>query len=381
MAAFVSAANLRICDPLLPQIADELGVTVGSAAAVVTAFSVSYGVSQVIVGPLGDARGKPQMAMLGSLWAGAFTVACAAMPTLGPLTVMRFLAGAGGAAIIPLAIAWIGDVIPYERRQPILARFASGQILGIRFGQAVGGLLGDLIGWRAAMLLLGIAHLGAGYLLLREMPRVDHLSPGTGRAHFAGAVASAIAMLRQPWVRVVLITVFLEGMAMYGAFAYVGAELHQRFGLSFAAIGALLAAFGVGALFYSLTAGALIAKLGQPGLAACGSILLAASYTVLALTPVLWPVVPAIVLLGTGLYMVHNTLQTNGTQMAPEARGLAISLFAFFLFTGQSAGVALGAPIMDRFGARPIFLIAAAALIVVSFWFRAKLIARQRAGL
>jgi YNFM family putative membrane transporter len=60
--------------------------------------------------------------------------------------------------------------------------------------------------------------------------------------------------------------------------------------------------------------------------------------------------------------------------MAPQARGLAVSLFAFFLFTGQSLGVALAAPVVDRFGARPVFATAAIVLISIGFWFRAQLI-------
>jgi predicted MFS family arabinose efflux permease len=380
VASFASAANLRICDSLLPLIADELAVTVGSAAAIVTAFAVAYGVAQVVVGPLGDARGKLLMVVLGSLWAGVATMLCAAMPTLGPLTLTRFLAGAGAAAVIPLAIAWIGDVIPYERRQPILARFLSGQILGIVFGQVAGGLLGELTGWRAGMLLLGAAHIAAGGLLFLELRRAPNLSPGTGRAHWGEALASALELLRRPWVRVVLISAFLEGMAMFGAFAYVGAELHQRFDIGLGVIGGILVSFGAGALLYVILAGTLVARLGQTGLAAWGAVMLALGYVILAATPWVWLAVPAIALLGLGLYMLHNTLQTNGTQMAPDARGLAISLFAFFLFTGQSVGVALAAPVMDRFGARPIFLLAAAALVVIAFWFRRQLVARQQAG-
>ncbi len=91
-----------------------------------------------------------------------------------------------------------------------------------------------------------------------------------------------------------------------------------------------------------------------------------------------WLAVPAIALIGLGFYMLHNTLQTNATQMAPEARGLAMSLFAFMLFSGQSAGVALGAPVMDRYGGQPIFLSAAVIVIAIAFWFRRQLVARMR---
>jgi MFS transporter, YNFM family, putative membrane transport protein len=374
IAAFASAANLRVCDPLLPQIAGELGVTVGTAALMVTAFALAYGLSQVAVGPLGDARGKLLMVVLGSVWAGIASIASASAPSLGPLAVARFVAGIGAAAVVPVALAWLGDVVPYERRQPVLARFISGQILGIVFGQAAGGLLGELIGWRGTLAMLGLVHIAAGLLLFAEMRRLKAGVPAPGRARWRQSAEQAREMLRDRWVRIVLVTVFIEGLAMFGALAYVGADLHQRFGLGLGTVGALLAAFGAGALIYSFAAGSMVARLGQPGLTAFGAMALAGGYVVIALMPWAWLAAPAIACVGLGYYMIHNTLQTNATQMAPEARGLALSIFAFTLFCAQSAGVALAAPVMDRFGGRPIFLSAAAIIIAIAYWFRCELL-------
>jgi MFS transporter, YNFM family, putative membrane transport protein len=120
----------------------------------------------------------------------------------------------------------------------------------------------------------------------------------------------------------------------------------------------------------------MVARLGQPGLVAGGASLLAAGYATLGLMPWAWLAPPAIALIGLGYYMLHNTLQTNATQMMPEARGLAVSLFAFTLFTGQSVGVVLAAPVMDRYGGRPIFLLAAAVVLTIALWFRAQLLRR-----
>lgn len=47
-------------------------------------------------------------------------------------------------AIVPLAMAWIGDVVPYERRQPVLARFLIGHMLGIAASTSAAGWLGTL---------------------------------------------------------------------------------------------------------------------------------------------------------------------------------------------------------------------------------------------
>lgn len=381
LSAFASAANLRICDSLLPQIAGQFGVTVGSAAMVVTAFAISYGFAQIVVGPLGDARGKIFMVMAGSLWAGVWSAVSAFAPDLGPLVLLRLIAGAGAAAVIPIAIAWIGDVVPYDKRQPVLARFLSGQIMGIVFGQAAGGVLGDAVGWRGTMLIVGGLHTIAGALLYAEMRKQRGGAPAEKprEARWRQSAMAATRALQSPWVRIMLATVFLEGFAMFGAFAFVGAELHLRFGISLAAAGLMLAVMGAGAMLYVACAGYLLRRLQQSGLVRWGSLLIALGYVTLALMPVVWLAVPAIVCIGLGFYMFHNTLQTNATQMAPEARGLAMSLFAFTLFVSQSVGVAVAAPVMDRYGAQPIFLAAALVLLLAAAWFRRRLMERAAA--
>jgi predicted MFS family arabinose efflux permease len=378
VAGFVSAANLRVVDPLLPQIAGELGVSIGGAGAVVTAFALSYGLFQVVIGPLGDAHGKLRLTVIGSLWAGMTTLLCAIMPSIAPVVALRFLAGIGGAAIIPLAIAWLGDVIPYERRQPILARFASGQILGVVFGQAAGGLLGEFVGWRGALLIIGIAHIAAGAALALETRRLRVGLPQPSRPRWHEAAAAAKAILRRPWPQILLGATFLEGILMFGAFAYVGAHLHQRFGIGPGLVGITIAAFGLGALAYSLAAGWLVRRLGQARLMAIGIALLSSGYVLLGLTPRLWVAPFSVAIVGLGFYMLHNTMQTEATQLAPEARGLSVSMFAIMLFTGQSVGVALAGAVFDRWGGAPIFLGAAAGLLAVILWFRMQFVRRPR---
>ena len=377
IAGFVSSANLRVCDPLLPQIAGDFGTTAGGAGVIVTAFALSYGVFQIAAGPLGDARGKLRMVVLGCLWAGATTLASAAMPSLSTLILLRFLAGIGGAAILPLSVAWLGDVIPYERRQLILARFASGQILGVIFGQAAGGILGELVGWRGAMVVLGVAHIGAGLLLLAEMHKLTAGAPSPGPAPWRQSAMAARAIFGRRWARILLCTTFIEGLLMLGSFAYVGAHLHQRFDIGPGLIGLTIAAFGLGALAYVLAAGWLLARWKQSQLMGTGIVLLTIGYVLLAIAPWLWLAPLAVIVAGLGFYMVHNTLQTEATQLAPETRGLAMSMFAMTIFTGQAVGVALAGPTLDRWGGTTVFLVAAAGLLAVISWFRTQLMARS----
>ena len=101
-------------------------------------------------------------------------------------------------------------------------------------------------------------------------------------------------------------------------------------------------------------------RLGQVRLAIAGGFAIAAGYVVLSIAPVWWLAPIATIAIGLGFYMLHNTLQTNATQMTPQARGTAVAFFSSAIFVGQTAGVATGALMIDRLGAVPLFLGAAA---------------------
>src|SRR6476620_7739120 len=68
---------------------------------------------------------------------------------------------------------------------------------------------------------------------------------------------------------------------------------------------------------------------------------------------------------GLGYYMLHNTLQTNATQMTPQARGTAVAIFSSALYLGQTVAVAIFGLVFDRFTAVPVFLTAAAGVFAL----------------
>src|ERR687888_914359 len=144
-----SSASLRATDPLLPLIAEDYAVTTGAAAAAVTAFALAYGLLQVVCGPLGDRYGRYRTIAAAAFLSALGSLACAAAPDLRALVAARFVSGATIGAFIPLSLAWIGDTFAYARRQPVLARFLIGQMVGIGFGAAAAGWLAERYGWGA----------------------------------------------------------------------------------------------------------------------------------------------------------------------------------------------------------------------------------------
>lgn len=374
LAGFVSGASMRVSDPLLPTLATEFGARIRDVAWVLTAFTAAYGLFQVIHGSLGDRFGKLRMIAIGLMLAAVAAAGCAFAASLPVLVLFRFLTGMTAGAVIPLSLAFIGDKVDYAGRQALLGRFIAGTLLGQSFGPLIGGVLSDTVGWRATFLLLGAAFLATGALLTREARVLD--DRGGGR--HAPPWQRYGAMLRSARARPVLATVGIEGFLFFGAFGFVGTHLKLRFGLSDTEAGLAVAGFGVGGLAYSLVVGRLVRRLGETGLVRGGGIVLLVCFGAVALAPTASLAAPFVLAMGFGFYMLHNTLQVRATEMAPEARGAAVSFFALSLFLGQAVGVFTYGWIGEHVGYAPAFAVTGAALLLLSLRFRAQLIGLGR---
>ena len=380
IAAFGNRVSQRVNDPLLPRFASEFGVSLGAASWVVTIFTLAYGLNQLFFGPLGDRFGKYRVIAWACVACSFATMLCALAPGFEMLLAARLIAGAMLAAIIPLSMAWIGDVVPYEQRQPVLARFLIGQILGVSVGQMLGGLAADYLGWRVPFFIIAAGFVAVSVLLFSMQRRLPAhaLSVSRVEGHVLQRMFREFGLvLRQPWARVVTLTVFLEGAFLFGAFAFIATHLHLTHGLTLSAAGSVVMLFGFGGFLFATSSRMFVQRLGETGLAFWGGVAMFVSLLAIALLPTWWWSAPACFVAGLGFYMLHNTLQTNATQMAPERRGAAVAAFAFCFFTGQSAGLALAGAATDSIGTRGILVVGAIGVLIVALWF-AWLKARQR---
>lgn len=382
LAAFASGSSLRVTDSLLPRLASDFDVSLGSASGTITAFSIAYGLSQLLFGPLGDRFGKYLVIAVVCAAAVFTTLLCGLATSFPMLIAFRLLAGVTAAAIIPLSMAWIGDVIAYEERQPVLARFLIGQILGVSTGVLLGGLAADNFGWREPFFVIACLYglvSALLFMLNRRLPAYARVTvPAQGQA--VRRMADDFGqVLKRPWAQVVLITVFVEGMFLYGAFAFIASHLHKHFGISLTVAGSLVMLFGLGGLLFAVSSATLVRRLGEIGLVRWGGLLASLALAAIGLAPSWLWAVPACFMTGLGFYMLHNTLQINATQMAPERRGAAVSAFACCFFLGQSLGVALAGWLIHWFDTGHVIAAFSIGLFLVGWNFNVRK-RRQRAG-
>jgi predicted MFS family arabinose efflux permease len=134
--------------------------------------------------------------------------------------------------------------------------------------------------------------------------------------------------------------------------------------------GLLVMLFGFGGVLFATASRMLVRRLGETGLTFWGGTIAALSLLSIGLAPHWIWVVPGCFFAGVGFYMLHNTLQINATQMAPERRGAAVSAFASCFFIGQSVGVGLAGLVADTSSTTTVLIIGAAGLLALSLNFR-----------
>lgn len=363
---FASSAMMRVCDPMLPALAREFGVSTGQAARTVSAYAVAYGLLQLLFGPLGDRFGKRRVIGWAALGCVAGNALALAAHGLDLLVAARVLGGAAAAGIIPLLLAWLGDTVAYADRQATLARFLSASLMGLVAGQWLSGVITEWLGWRAVFAALALLFTVAGLAIsLDAQVRAEPVRAPSGRPPWH-AIAQVLAV---PWARRMLLVVGVEGAFAFGAVSFLPAFLVHEFGLGLSAAAGIVALYGVGGLAYAMAARRLVARLGEAGLARTGGVLLLAAWLVLALGHHWALAVPASIAAGLGFYCLHSVLQTQGTQMAPAQRGTAMGLFASAFFLGISGGVAVASAAVDHVGYRPLFAVCGGALVVLGFVF------------
>jgi predicted MFS family arabinose efflux permease len=376
-AAFFSGAALRVCDGLLPRLARDFDITPGAAGQVVISFAVAYGLMQLVFGPLGDRYGKARLMCAALFGCAGGAAASALAPGFDALVWTRMFWGMAAAGVIPLAMAWIGDNVPYAQRQATLARFLTGTLSGMMAGQLAGGLFADIAaGWRGAFFTLAAGFALVATLLLRRVRSMPAPPPATtaGTGHFARGLWS---VLQVPWARRVLLAVSAEGLFLLGPMAFLPTYLHERHGLTLVVASGLIALYAVGGLVYAVSARHIVARLGERRMVLVGGLLVGATFLALWLSPWWFAAGPITLLMGFGTYLFHNTLQTHATQMAPASRGTAVALFAFCLFGGQALGVTLAGWSVDHLGYTPMLLTAAAGLVLAGWAFAGALGRRQ----
>ncbi len=321
---------------LLVTLAADLQVTLAAAATAASAYFLCYGLSQPLWGLLSDRLGRVRTMRLALTLAAAGAALSALAPSLPVLVVARAVTGTCMAAVVPSALIWVGDAVPFARRQRTLTDLNAATAAGITAALGLGGLLAASGAWRLGFLLPGLA---AATLVpvLRRLPEPPRSALAQG---------GLPTVLRHGWGRLVLLLALVEGAALLGLLTYFVPALEST-GWSPTSAGLVVALYGVGLLITSRLVKRLAGRTRPGVLLGTGAAGLCLAYLAVAASRAGWVVGAAALLVGAAWAFLHSTMQTWATEVVPQARASMVSLFAGMLFVGSGTATALLAPLAD----------------------------------
>jgi len=342
LATFATATQSFVFAGLLNEMAAELGIGIGQAGQLGTAFAVAFALAAPGLAAI-TARLPRRGLMVGALLGiAAINLGLALAPGFGSLLALRILAGVVGSLVVPAASSVAVRIAAPERRGRALAIIVSGTTAAFLLGIPAGSVVGGWFGWRASFVLAAGAALLAALSMAALLPAIAGADQG-GKA--------GLAVIRRPAVRRSLLLTFLAFTAVFCLSAYIGPVTNQVSDLHGAGVAVFQAMVGVaslagvpigGRLADRRVKGAPVVLFGVIGLGlALQAVLLRGALlpgSSLAIGLQLF----AVLLTAAGLFALTPLIQGGLVEAAGEARGVALAFNGSALFLGQAGGAALG---------------------------------------
>jgi predicted MFS family arabinose efflux permease len=339
LIGFATALSTRSVDPIIPPIAEALQTEPARVALLTTAFTLPFVLAQPIIGPVADAIGKLRMMMICLTVIIAMSFVCAFASSFEALVVARIVCGAATGGIYPVGMAIISDAVPLSRRQEGIARWLTIVVAGNLLGSAFAGALADLFGWRAVFLGVGLCAVAA---LANARINLWHVPQGPPtRLDLAAIPARYLAIFANPRAKFCFIAVFLEGLAIFGLFAFVALLLVAAGETRASIAGLVIAGFSVGGIAYTLAVTPLTRCWQPRELMLGGGAVCALSFVGIALDPVWQLQLVLFLAMGIGFYTLHGCIQVEASELSTTARGTALSLHSLAFFMGHATGPVL----------------------------------------
>ncbi|EHA15891.1 MFS transporter [Halomonas sp. HAL1] len=331
MASYVTAG-------LIPLIEDAFNVSAATAAQLVTAFTLAYGLGSPVVVAL--LPGKHQR--LGLLLALAVfivaNIASALATSFVSLTIWRAVAGFGAGVYLAMGIAASAAITAEAHRGKAIAIIMGGMASGTVLGVPISLLLAERFGWESAMWLisaLGLIAYAGLQVKLPALPSAPTLS-----------LVRKLAILRSPHAMAILAVSLLGAIASLGMYTFIAPFMAATESGAVQSITSYLWVWGIGGVVGSFLIGPLVDRFIGPVITLAIMSLL---FLALIALPFTASVHPLLTLLPIALWgavgWALQVPQNNELVRARQAHGdgnLAVALNESSLYLGSAIGASFG---------------------------------------
>ena len=356
--------NAGLLIALLPLIRTSLGLSYLQSGLLISAYSITSGLSQFLGGWLSDRIDRRIVIAIGLGGVGFFSLAIGLSQTYYIMIVVLVLMGIFAGAYHPSASPMLSSRFEAARRGKVLGLHLVGGALGFSLGPIFGGVIAEELGWRYAFIILSIPALVAVPLVLKRLKQKEHVSsdepvsqaPVTETTQIKPMPrrASLLQVLRP--VAVVISLAILTQLIAGSAMSFLPLYLVDKHAASPTYAAMLLGIIRGGGVVGSLFGGWLSDKWGGRNASFLTLIVTGPLVYLFTTLPFNTLLVIILILLGFFMQMRQATVQPyliNNTP--PELRGTVFGLYFGLSLEGRSLGQPVVGHFMDTLGIGKVF--------------------------
>jgi predicted MFS family arabinose efflux permease len=323
---FTHIVDFMIMMPLGPQLTSLFGISLTEFGLLVSAYTVSAGVSGLFATTFVDRFDRKHLLLTLYALFALTTVACGLAPTFTWLMLARIASGFFGGVLSTMSQTIIGDVVPFARRGRatgiVMTSFSVATVAGVPAGL----MFANWWGWHFAFFAIGVMCLAVGALAFYSIPSLNAHVAHAKDKHILHAMGE---VLREPNQRMALL---LSGVMMFAAFniiPYITLYLQTNQVMTLDQIPWVYFCGGVVTLFSGRWVGSLTDRLGKRQTfqrAVLFSIVPMFAITLIEPVPL-----PVVLLVTTTLFFAMNARMIPGMALLtsaanPKFRGTFLSL-------------------------------------------------------
>lgn len=336
-ATFIIFFQAYMVAPIIPALSIIFGASAEKVGLIVPAYLIPYGVATLVYDVLADRLGIHRIMFASLALFSILTALTATATSIEQIALWRVLTGLGASGVVPLGLALIARLFPYEKRGRPLGWTFGAMAGGMAFGSPLGAILVPFIGWQGLFLVAGAA--GAGLLLLflpfRSMiaAAMNPVASTLGDVFRAYKALLGTARGRRTYGYVLVNSIFHSGV-----FTWLGFYFESRYGVGPLGVGLALLGYGVPGFLFGPLIGRAADRWGRARLLPIGLGLGSVSAVMLILGfPVMFAPVVAM-LLSLGYDMTQPLFAGIVTSLGGKRPGQAMGLNVFTLFVGFGLG-------------------------------------------
>jgi MFS transporter, DHA1 family, multidrug resistance protein len=364
LSVMIALLGIGIIVPVMPVFAVSLGAGGLALGLIIAAFSITRTVLQPIVGNLSDRWGRKGFLLSGLLIYSVVGLILPEATSVVNLIVIRSLHGVGSAMIVPVAMAYVGEMAPLGQEGRYMGMLNIAIFTGIGGGPLLGGIFTDLWGMAAAFYAMAGLSFIALLLVLFQMPslgdrQVKRQPPPIFRA--------LTRMLVDCRTRGILIARMATMIIMVPTMAFLPLLMNDWFGASGKQIGIVIACRTLVNALLQTPGGRMADRFNKVVLLTTGCLIVSGVICLVPLAQNFWWLLFLFVILGLGEAIIWPVLGALVTQEGRiYGQGTMMGIYSLAMSSGVFLGAIVAGISMDWFGLRWVFVINGAIVLTLT---------------